>query len=60
MESPDGGLGAVRELDSGTPEAECQWWVDRLGSRRAERGSAGASRLFYSPEAESSGERFRP
>jgi hypothetical protein len=43
-----------------TPEAECQWWVDRLGSRRAERGSAGASRLFYSPEAESSGERFRP
>ena len=31
MESPDGGLGAVRELDSGTPEAECQWWADRLG-----------------------------
>ena len=31
-----------------TPEAECQWWADRLGSRRAEWGSAGAPRLFYS------------
>ena len=31
VDSPDGGLGAVRELDSGTPEAECQWWADRLG-----------------------------
>jgi hypothetical protein len=38
-----------------TPEAECQWWADRL-----EGGSADAARLFYSPEAESSGERFRP
>ena len=43
-----------------TPEAECQWWADRLGIRQAEGGLAGASRLFYSPEAESSGERFRP
>ena len=43
-----------------TPEAECQWWADRLGIRQAEWGLAGASRLFYSPEAESSGERFRP
>jgi hypothetical protein len=43
-----------------TPEAECQWWADRLGNRQAEGGSAHASRLFYSPEAESSGERFRP
>ena len=43
-----------------TPEAERQWWADRLGSRQAEWGSAGASRSFYSPEAESSGETFRP
>ena len=35
-----------------TPAAECQWWADRLGSRQAEWGSAGAPRLFYSPEAE--------
>jgi hypothetical protein len=25
-----------------TPEAECQWWADRLGNRQAEGGSAGA------------------
>jgi hypothetical protein len=43
-----------------TPEAWRQWWADRLGIRQAEWGSAGAPRLFYSPEAESSGERFRP
>jgi hypothetical protein len=43
-----------------TPEAERQWWADRLGIRQAEWGSAGASRLFYSQEAESSGETFRP
>ncbi len=35
-----------------TPVAECQWWADRLGSREAEWGSAGAPSLFYSPEAE--------
>ena len=55
------GLDSQLETAEGrTPEAECQWWADRLGSRQAEWGSAGAPRLFYSPEAESSGERFRP
>ena len=43
-----------------TPEAECQWWADRLGIRRAEWGSAGAPRLFYSSEAVSSEEMFWP
>ena len=30
-ENPDGGHGAVRDVDRGTPEAESQWWADRLG-----------------------------
>ena len=40
--------------------ADGQWWADRLGNRQAEGGSAVASWSFYSPEAESSGEMFRP
>ena len=43
-----------------TPMADGQWWADRLGNRQAEGGSAVASWSFYSPEAESSGEMFRP
>ena len=57
----DGWMGGKRSSWEGrTPEAWRQWWADRLGIRQAEWGSAGAPRLFYSPEAESSGERFRP
>ncbi len=39
-------------MEGRTPEAKCQWWLDRLSSHQAGWGSAGA------PEAESSGERF--
>jgi hypothetical protein len=53
--SPAGREGQLR-----TPEAWRQWWADWLGIRQAEWGSAGSPRLFYSPEVESSGERFRP
>ena len=42
---PDGGHGAVRDVDRGTPLAECQWWVDWLGD---EWESAGAPKVFSS------------
>jgi hypothetical protein len=40
---PDGGHGAVRDVDRGTPLAECQWWV--LGH---EWEWAGAPKVFSS------------
>ena len=42
---PDGGHGAVRDVDRGTPLAECQWWVDWLGD---EWESAGSPKVFSS------------
>ena len=53
------GWAGIDQAEGRTPKAECQRWADRLGNRQAE-GDRLAPRLFYSPEAESSGERFQP
>ena len=51
---------AADPTEGRTTMADGQWWADRLGNRQAEGGSAVASWSFYSPEAGTSGEMFRP
>ena len=54
-ENPDGGHGAVRNVDRGTPEAERQWWADRLGD---ELGWLAHPRFFPPMDAATAIRRF--
>ncbi len=54
-ENPDGGHGAVRDVDRGTPEAESQWWADRLGD---EWGRLAHPRFFPPMDATTAIRRF--